>query len=218
MKEAASLPLSQLSTDTIHLSAKQTWALIPIKAHGEGKTRLASALAPSDREQLVEDMLAHVVSIVSSTISHTIILGPQRTNAPTNVERMEDQGRGLNAELTHAAQQIRNRPDAPDRLLIIHADLPHITRSDIMWLLRSPTENLTLAPDRHGVGTNAMILPLSRSQGFEFRYGLDSAAMHREMAEKLGLSVSTINTAGLEKDIDVPADLTDVQAMLRLTS
>lgn len=189
------------------------WALIPIKASGEGKSRLAGSLSAPERDALVDAMLRHVTSTAgeAAMVSRTVLVGPSRHGLDQDIPLIGDPGDGLNAALVHALDEIVRSKDRPNRLIVIAADLPCVTPLDLDLLAEAPRQSIAIAPDRHGTGTNALSLPLPEAAGFRFRYGTDSAAHHREEAERLGLNVETILSAGLEKDIDEPADLVDVR-------
>lgn len=188
-----------------------TWALIPIKASGQGKTRLAGVLSPAARERLVDAMLAHVLGAVQgcALIERTLLLGPSRHGIDPGLPLLDEPGEGLNAALESALAQVCGAPDRPDRLIVVAADLPCLTPHDLDLLAAAPSRTVAIAPDRHGIGTNALSLPLPEAAAFRFHYGEDSAARHREEAKALGLNAETILGAGLEKDIDEPADLAD---------
>lgn len=185
------------------------WAIIPIKGKGEGKTRLADALSPGERETLVDAMLAHVVEAArqAQAIDRIVLVGPSRHGLDKKIPLLPDRGAGLNAALGEALAQTAS--GAPDRLIVVAGDLPCVTPLDLDLLASVPAGTLGIAPDRHGTGTNALSLPLPEAARFAFHFGTDSRASHCREAEKLGLTVETIHSAGLEKDIDEPADLTD---------
>lgn len=185
------------------------WAIIPIKGKGEGKTRLADALSAGEREALIDAMLAHVVDAAqqAGAIDRVCLVGPSRHGLDENIQLLPDRGAGLNAALGEALAQ--TAWDAPDRLVVVAGDLPCVTPLDLDLLASVPAGTVGIAPDRHGTGTNALSLPLPEAAGFAFHFGTDSHARHCEETEKLGLTVETIHSAGLEKDIDEPADLTD---------
>ncbi|MCJ2177403.1 2-phospho-L-lactate guanylyltransferase [Novosphingobium album (ex Hu et al. 2023)] len=193
--------------------ATVTWALIPIKGSGEGKTRLADALSESEREALVDAMLRHVAAAAKGAgrIARTVLAGPSRHGLDADIPLIGDSGKGLNAALEGALAQIAGMDGRPDRLIVIAADLPRVTALDLDLLAEAPRRSVAIAPDRHGTGTNALSLPLPEAAGFRFCYGTDSAARHREEAERLGLTVETILSEGLEKDIDEPCDLVDAR-------
>ena len=189
--------------------APRCWALVPAKAPGVGKSRLASALGDAERAALVETMLAHVLDTLldSAAVERVLLLGPDRPSLDPRIERIDEAGDGLNAALDTAFREIAARPGAPDRLIVIHGDLPLLQRADVRLLCTVPDDKIGIAPDRHGVGTNALSLPLPRAREFVFRFGTDSAARHVREAEEHIFGIQTILSDGLEKDIDEPVDL-----------
>lgn len=192
-----------------------TWALIPIKAQGEGKSRLALTLSEKEREGLIDAMLRHVIKTLAQarTVTRTLLVGPSRHGQDPAITLLNECGFGLNAVLDSALEQITGMEGCPKRLIVIAADLPCLTPLDLDLLGAAPDRAVAIAPDRHGTGTNALSLPLPEAAGFRFHYGTDSAVRHQQEAERLGLSVETILSQGLEKDIDGPADLPDAAHM-----
>jgi 2-phospho-L-lactate guanylyltransferase len=199
-------------------AAATTWALIPIKARGAGKTRLSGVLCEREREGLVEAMLAHVVEVAEAVVARVVLVGPRREGVGAGLDRIEDVGGGLNAALDHALAEIAGRSDAPARLIVLPADLPCLAVEDIERLAQLPPGTIGIAPDRHGRGTNALSLPLPEAAGLRFYFGTDSAALHRTAAEILGLNAVTITAPGLEKDIDEPGDLADAGHLFSLST
>lgn len=183
-----------------------TWVIIPVKPPAGAKTRLAGALSASQREELVRAMLAHVVGEVrgSAKVDRVLILGPSRLGLPDDVPLLADPGTGLNPALQSALPQVK-----ADRMIVLHADLPGITSAEIDLLADAPEGVIAIGPDRHGKGTNALSLPLPRAKHFTFAFGPDSYAKHLAEAERLGIEIRTIRSAGLERDVDEPEDLAD---------
>lgn len=191
------------------------WALIPVKAPGLGKTRLASALDPDEREALVCGMLRHVLDTVSScrAIQRVCVLGPARPNLGSKVLRFDDPGPDLNAALESTMSAITAA--GPERIVVLPADLPCLADTDVERLARLPANTLGIAPDRHRTGTNALSLPLPAGIWFPFSFGENSFATHCKNGEDRSLTVETILSCGLEKDIDDPLDLADAVRVLR---
>ncbi|SFG05954.1 2-phospho-L-lactate guanylyltransferase [Novosphingobium sp. CF614] len=193
------------------------WAIIPIKGKGEGKTRLAGVLSASERDALVDAMLAHVVQAAgqAGSIERVLLVGPSRHGLDGAIPLLGDPGTGLNTALGAALDTASGGAlaaigaEGPDRVVVIAGDLPCVTALDLDLMAQVPAGTLGIAPDRHGTGTNALSLPLPDASRFIFRFGADSRALHQREAERLGLAVETICSAGLEKDVDEPADLTD---------
>ncbi|MCB2059615.1 MAG: 2-phospho-L-lactate guanylyltransferase [Novosphingobium sp.] len=191
------------------------WAVIPVKASLESKSRLAGALDANTRRVLVRAMLTRVVDAASqaSNISQVCLLGPSRHGLPEDLPLLDEPGGGLNAAVQSALAQVSGQ--RVDRIVIVAADLPTVTASDLELLAAAPAGEITIAPDRHETGTNAISLPLPAAAGFSFAFGPDSFALHRAEAERLGLPVETIHSHGLARDIDEPTDLPDAAALLK---
>ena len=183
------------------------WIVAPIKAPEACKTRLRAPLTDAARSELVERMLRHVVEVAQATPggAEVRLLGPSRHGLPAAIPLLADPGGGLNAALgaaLDAAAEAR-----VDRLVIVAADLPQVTRADLRALVEVEGPALAVAPDRAGAGTNALSLPLPQARGFRFQYGPESFARHSAEAARLGLPLQVIRSATLGLDIDQPEDL-----------
>ncbi len=58
-------------------------------------------------------------------------------------------------------------------------------------------------------------MPLPDARGFSFAFGTDSFARHQLEAERLGLRVEIVHSAGLARDVDEPRDLPDAERLLK---
>lgn len=192
------------------------WVIIPIKASGSAKSRLAGALQPDERESLVGAMLEHVVGAAqgASQVTRVLLVGPSRLGLPETIPLLTDPGKGLNPAIESAIEQITQGDEPlPERLMVLFADLPEVTSAEIDLLAAAQPGTVAIAPDRHEIGTNALSLPLSMAGQFRFAFGKDSFARHIAECDRLGLSAEVILSGGLERDVDEPADLPDARAV-----
>jgi 2-phospho-L-lactate/phosphoenolpyruvate guanylyltransferase len=181
-------------------------ALIAIKERLRCKTRLAEALAPPARIQLVRSMLAAVLSAAGGarTVRHIIVVSPERDSVPAEIPVLADSGECLNGALTQAHRVLREF--GCREVVILPADLPTITAAEIDTLVRAGRHGgFAIAPDAAGIGTNALCLASAHS--FRFQFGSDSQRLHLEEAQRTGLSAQVVRLPGLEFDVDSPADL-----------
>lgn len=170
-------------------------AIVPLKAVGR-KTRLAPGVAALDRDRLAEAMLERVLTALRASrgVGRIVVLSPDRP-AAADIGWAPDHGRGLNAELQAA--------DPGGALLVIHADLPLVTAEDVDALLAAAQAGGgAIAPDRHGLGTNALAL----ADGFRLRlaFGVGSFAAHRAQAPD---ALTAVTRPGLALDVDTMDDL-----------
>jgi len=184
-----------------------TWAVIPVKAPAACKTRLAPALDAAERQALAASMLAQVAAAAGSaaSVDEVLILGPSRHGLAGSIRLLADRGGGLNAALSAALAEALAAEVG--RLIVLAGDLPHLRSADVQALAELAPEELGLAPDRRGVGTNALSLPLPAAADFRFQYGVASFAPHLAEAARLGFAPRTIRSGGLALDIDAPEDL-----------
>jgi 2-phospho-L-lactate/phosphoenolpyruvate guanylyltransferase len=181
-------------------------ALIAIKARAQCKSRLAAVLTPAARLQLVRAMLDAVISAArgAQTLRQILVVSPERDGVPADIPVLADAGGGLNGALS--AAQMALHDFGCHEVVVLPADLPHVTAADIDALVRAGRgSGFAIAPDAVGVGTNALYLnsPLP----FRFRFGLDSRRLHLEQAHSMGLIPQVVQLAGLEFDVDSPEDV-----------
>ncbi len=186
----------------------KSWIVTPIKAPEDCKTRLAPVMNDAARRELVGSMLRHVVGVAREAAESgdkILLLGPSRHGLPADLPRLEDPGGGLNAAL--AAATATAAAAGVERLVIVAADLPRLTRADVIALLGALPAQAAIAPDRAGTGTNALSLPLPAAAGFHFAYGPGSFTRHQAEAARIRLPLAVIRSETLGLDIDEPQDL-----------
>jgi 2-phospho-L-lactate guanylyltransferase len=149
----------------------------------------------------VEEVL--VVSRDSSALALARDLGArtvQEDGAPT-----------LNTALKRAT--IVAQVYASRGVLILPADLPLLTRDDVLTLLERAVNPpvVVIAPDRHEKGTNALLL--SPANLIEYDFGGDSFRRHCEHARKAGARLEIVNLPSLALDLDMPEDLELIRKM-----
>jgi FO synthase len=97
-----------------------------------------------------------------------------------------------------AAQGVR-------QLLVLPADLPTLTASDVRRLIEGHHGGLSLCPAARDGGTNALLL--SPPTAIPFLYGPDSANGIWQAARTVGIAARHTELAGFARDIDTPDDV-----------
>lgn len=195
------------------------WALVPIKARPECKGRLSGWLAPSARIDIVREMVGRVLAALrdAPSIDSIAVVTPERDWLRPEVLVLDDPGRGLNAALDSARRALIVR--GIDELVVLHADLPFVTATDIELLVsRGRRTGFALASDSACSGTNALYL--APPAAFRFCFGVDSCRQHLQEGARLGLTAELVRTRGLEFDLDRGEDLLQLceQGDARFTS
>ncbi|MEJ7925425.1 2-phospho-L-lactate guanylyltransferase [Sphingobium sp. AN641] len=179
----------------------QWTALVPMKQGADTKSRLAGAIDLPARVALAHAMVAHVLDCLRDVeaIGDVHLLAPA-PEAGLDTAWLADGGAGLNAELARAHATIKGP------LLIIHADLPHLTPADVSALLAAARDaGAAIAPDRHGRGTNA--LALTGDPPVAFAFGEDSFARHMRLLPDAAI----VRRPGLARDLDTAEDLAEAR-------
>lgn len=172
-------------------------AIVPLKPPGERKSRLAARFSAAKRDALSDALMNHVVQrlALEPRVSSIVQLSKIRSDGPFQWRR--DEGRGLNSEL----DAIRAEEHAHG-LLVIHADLPLVGADDIAIMLDAAERSgLAIAPDRHGLGTNA--IALAPATAFAFAFGEDSFRRHVHQARG---KAEIVTRPGLALDLDTSED------------
>src|SRR4051812_6374230 len=174
----------------------KTVAVVPMKNLSEVKSRLAGTISQGQRSALALDMLQHVLGAISASgvIDAIAVISPEPAalGLPPGVTGLEETGSGLNNVLEQGRKWAAST--GAGALLVVLADLPLLTPQDISAMagLAAGPDTVVLAPDRRGVGTNAMFVrPISRAH---FSFGTSSYPVHRSRYIEAGMAVRTYSS------------------------
>jgi 2-phospho-L-lactate/phosphoenolpyruvate guanylyltransferase len=98
-------------------------------------------------------------------------------------------------------------------VLILPADLPLLTKDDVLALIDSATKPpvVVIAPDRHKKGTNALLMVPPGLIDYEF--GEDSFQKHSQLAKQVKARLEVVELPSLGLDVDMPEDLEMVRKL-----
>jgi 2-phospho-L-lactate guanylyltransferase len=204
--------------------AQRIVAIVPVGALEGAKSRLGGTLDAEERRELAIDMLDRTVRAALGTdaIDETLVVSPDREvlarAASAGARTLLQRSQGLNRGIREA------RDDAiaggADAIVIVPIDLPLVS-SAVLEQLIAPLAAIVerplvvLAPDRHGRGTNGLVV--APPDAIEFGFGGDSRAAHAACAAEAGARYVEID-GPLSLDIDTPDDLLLVEQLMTETA
>jgi 2-phospho-L-lactate/phosphoenolpyruvate guanylyltransferase len=199
-------------------------AIIPVKRFGQAKQRLLDVLDRPQRAALVKAMLAdvlrsttgaesveRVVVVTAEGRAERIALAHAR-RVTTPVEVLQEQGdRGHPEAATLGI--VRAKALGARCVALLPGDCPLLDAAELDAALeRMHPGRVAVVPDRHGTGTNALLMspPDAIAPGF----GPDSRERHAGRADRAGHAVAVEELASLALDVDTPDDLGAIAAVL----
>ena len=141
------------------------WAIVPVKPLRHGKSRLAGALNEDQRTELNKALLQHTLETLAELKDVDGVLVISRDPHALKVAHglgartVQETGQPqLNTALKRAT--VVAQVYATRGVLVLPADLPLISKDDILELIRRADQApvVVIAPDRHGRGTNALLI------------------------------------------------------------
>lgn len=195
-----------------------TLAILPIKSLGYAKQRLSDDLEASPRRALMEAMFSDVLVALRRAEQVDEVLVVSRDH---NVQRIasgygamvaDDDDQGHNAAAARGVA--RAVALGADRALLVPGDCPLLDPRQLDELLSRPVPrpSVLVIPDRHGTGTNALLL--TPPDALAPSFGPGSHQRHSENAAAAGVSAETVEVPSLALDIDTGEDLAAVEAAL----
>ncbi len=186
-------------------------AILPVKRFGAAKRRLAAGIKDKRREALVTAMLEDVLGAIAKAraIERTIVVSSE----PRAVELAHSVGAEVVADPNEgghpgAALAGIARAEAHGALCVVllPGDCPLLDPHELERLLTGvPERYVTVVPDRHGTGTNALVL--APPGAIRPAFGEGSCARHLAAAREAGTPYGVEELASLALDLDTPADV-----------
>src|SRR3954471_3926076 len=134
----------------------RTAAILPVKSFDRAKQRLTGGVG--DRPGLAAAMVADVLDALAAVpeLDEVIVVTAQAVSADTDVLIVHDP-----VEAGQSAAAARGIEAAPargaQRVLLVPGDCPALDPAEVRALLALEGD-VIIVPDRHGTGTNALLL------------------------------------------------------------
>jgi 2-phospho-L-lactate guanylyltransferase len=197
----------------------RTFAILPVKRFAAAKARLGDELSAGTRRALAESMVTDVLMALRRTavIDEVLIVTSEPTAeaighgyGATVIADHDEEGQsaatliGIEHALEHGAT----------RVLLVPGDCPALDPAQLTELLQRPPgdRSVTIVPDRHGSGTNALVLV--PPDVIEPAFGEDSRARHEQAAAAAGVPCRVESVPTLLIDVDTGDDLAVLRQLL----
>ncbi|HLM08456.1 MAG TPA: 2-phospho-L-lactate guanylyltransferase [Thermoleophilaceae bacterium] len=193
-----------------------TIAILPVKSFTAAKQRLADRLGAGSRQALAQAMFSDVLSSlrrVAGVDSVAVVTGDRLAESVALGERVQVLHDPEEAGQSAAAMiGVRYALAAGyERALLVPGDTPMLDPDEVGRLLGA-AEPVTIVPDRHGTGTNALVL--APPDAIEPSFGPGSFERHLHAAEASGLGHAVERVPSLMFDVDTPDDLAELASAL----
>ena len=190
-------------------------ALVPVRSLSGAKSRLGEPLDPEERADLILALLRRTVEAARAArrLAGVMVVSMD----PDLLERARAMGaatlRQKTDGLNEALVEARVAAGAATAVVALPGDLPGVTASAIdqlaeaaeLAMRQAPGRPVVvLVPDRHGSGTNALLL--APPTAIDFRFGEGRRAAHAAAAGAAGATYLELD-GPLSFDVDTPDDL-----------
>ena len=186
-------------------------AVLPVKRLYAAKQRLAAGLGGEQRRVLAEAMVADVLEAIGEAraIERTIVVSgdpiAQELAAAAGAEVVPDPEDAGHSEAALAGIA-RAQVEGAECVVLLPGDCPLLDPRELDRLLTGvPERYVGIVPDRHGIGTNALVL--SPPDAIVPAFGEGSRERHVAAARDAGVPFEVEEVGSLGLDLDTPADV-----------
>jgi 2-phospho-L-lactate/phosphoenolpyruvate guanylyltransferase len=200
------------------VAAMRTCAVLPVKRFDDAKQRLDQALTAGARRVLAEAMVSDVLTALRrarSVDAVVVVTGESGAAALArayDAETIGDDDRGHSHAALSGVAWARERDFA--RALLVPGDCPALDPAELDELVSAAGQapDVTIVTDRHGTGTNALLL--TPPDAIAPSFGPGSRERHERAAAAAGASWRVAQPRTLALDVDTADDLDALAAAL----
>jgi 2-phospho-L-lactate/phosphoenolpyruvate guanylyltransferase len=200
----------------------RTIAVLPIKRFGSAKQRLDNGLSDGTRRALAEAMVTDVLIALrrAKYIDEVLVVSGETMavalaagyDAAAVIDDPDDIGHSAAARRGVQAAMERGAT----RVLLVPGDCPALDPAELDELLEDAegvdTPDVVVVPDRHGDGTNALLL--TPPDAIQPAFGPGSRERHQRLAAEAGATCTAIAVPTLGLDVDTVDDLAALRTAL----
>ena len=187
-----------------------TTAVIPVKGFSSANRRLDGVLSEKERNALAEALFLDLIVKLprSRSIDDVLVVTSDRSVARQSrwfehgvLEQERDEG---HSEAAAAGARVAKAAGA-ERVAMLPVDCPMLDIEEVDTHVGRSPRTVLIVPDRHGTGTNALVL--APPDVFVPAFGPDSCARHVSRARGSGISFALVEVQSLALDLDTPEDM-----------
>ena len=186
-------------------------AVVPVKRFAVAKSRLATGVEETRKPDLVAAMVADVLEAIAAArlVERTIVVSQE----PRAAELAAAAGADLLSDFddaSHSAAALAGIAAAEAAgagcVALLPGDCPLLDPRELDKMLTGvPDRYVAVIPDRHGTGTNALVL--APPNAIEPSFGEGSRERHVAAARAAGIPYGVEELPSLGLDLDTPADI-----------
>ncbi|MET0602730.1 MAG: 2-phospho-L-lactate guanylyltransferase [Baekduia sp.] len=200
----------------------RTIAVLPIKRFGSAKQRLDNGLSDGTRRALAEAMVTDVLIALrrAKCVDEVLVVSGETMavalaagyDAAAVIDDPDDIGHSAAARRGVQAAMERGAT----RVLLVPGDCPALDPVELDELLEDAEgvapPDVVVVPDRHGEGTNALLL--TPPDAIQPAFGPGSRERHERLAQEAGATCTAIAVPTLGLDVDTVDDLAALRTAL----
>jgi 2-phospho-L-lactate/phosphoenolpyruvate guanylyltransferase len=196
----------------------RTCAVLPVKRFDDAKQRLDKTFNAGTRRALAEAMVSDVLHGLrrAQRIDKVIVVtgesGAEALARAYDADSIPDDDRGHSHAARSGVDWAMERDY--DRVLLVPGDCPALDPHEVDELIEAGLggPDVVIVPDRHGEGTNALLL--APPDAIAPSFGPGSRARHEQAAEAAGARWRVAEPRSLVLDVDTAEDIVALRAAL----
>jgi 2-phospho-L-lactate guanylyltransferase len=193
-----------MGADNLH-----TTAIVPVKGLTVANGRLDDILSPDERTRLAEALFLDLILKLprSRCIDDVLVVTADESIARHarwfgHMVLVEDADEGHSEAAAAGARAAME--EGAERVAMLPVDCPMLDVEELDARIGRSPRSVLIVPDRHGTGTNALVL--TPPDAFMPAFGPDSCARHVTKARGAGISFALEEIESMAIDLDTAED------------
>jgi 2-phospho-L-lactate guanylyltransferase len=203
-----------MGSDSLH-----TTAIVPVKGLSVANGRLDGVLSQDERKRLAEALFLDLIVKLprARSIDDLLIVTADESIARQagwfgHKVLLQEADEGHSEAASAGARAAL--ADGADRVAMLPVDCPMLEIDELDAHVGRSPRTVLIVPDRHGTGTNALVL--TPPDIFTPAFGPDSCARHVSRARASGISFALEEIDSIAIDLDTPEDFSLLRDKLLL--